>query len=68
MKVYKVHLGYDHDAHRGYSYHTSKSEADKDIRENKEFDAALHDTFELRLGKVEVLAALNQHGAHRDNG
>ncbi len=67
MKIWKVSTRGEDDEHRGYSYFRTKHEAEQDP------DAHSGEYSEIEIIVVEVsaagiLAALNLHASHPDNG
>lgn len=74
MKIYRVSLWSDSgDGSTGYSYHSSKREAEKAARENRSAksndspdpDVEVIDVSPTRAGIIKVL---NRYGGHPDNG
>jgi len=75
MKFYRAVFYTFKDGSAGYSWHTSRAEADKVIREyqkkyTEEEDASGSKVEEINIipTKAGILAALNRYADHADNG
>ena len=68
MKIYRNSYrdaGYEH---KGYSYHTSKCEAERQACKPDEGVKTETEVIEVLLTKSSVLTALRRCGGHADNG
>ena len=74
MKFYKLHLRADAGVSFGFNYFTSRHEAERTARdwmaESKEPGDCDANVVEIEVTptKLGILAALNQHARHPDNG
>lgn len=71
MKIYKVGSRNDDNEHTGYKFHTSKRAARADWRESANVDGPQEEDFneyEVPLTKARIIAFLNSHASHPDNG
>jgi hypothetical protein len=74
MRFYRVHYTYDAGVSGGFTYFTSKREAEKHKRElNKAALVENGDGGEIEVIEIEptrggILRALNLYAAHADNG
>lgn len=75
MKIYQISFrGPDGSVvageHRGYFYASSKRDIARIKRENTNVDNQVDDirVYNVEISKRGILAALNRHGGHPDNG
>jgi hypothetical protein len=68
MKIYRNSYRDTGHEHKGYSYHTSKREAERQASKPEEGVETETEVIEVPLTKAGVLAALRRCGGHADNG
>ena len=75
MKIYKLDHGHSSDGQQGFSYYSSMSKATKAIRgilnDREDGDHNIPpsiEPIEVIQTMTGIIAALNRHGAHNDNG
>lgn len=74
MKIYKVDKRSHQESSQGFTYHSSKAEANKSMAEFKRIsgsdfnpDSEIEE-IEIEISGKGIIAALNAHGSHNDNG
>jgi hypothetical protein len=69
VKLYKVSYRTKDGEHAGFSYHTSMEEAGKAARGGRAADHSTEiNSIDVVQTKVGIVAALNFHASHPDNG
>ena len=68
MKIYKLSSSSLAGEHRGYWYYGTKQEACDVIIQSKGEVSLELETIEVGTSEADIIAALNKHGGHPDNG
>ncbi len=75
MKIYRNHYSTECGCSDGYSFHSSKADALKAVRDTRnsqeeQFEEPLEiaEAFEIELSKKGILQFLNRNAGHPDNG